>query len=223
MGCFDVGKGESRQTGKTGAQTQAIDKAISIYSPRVGQGANVFPGERVAGPTPTQRGVFDFAEGGGFITSPEATNEFFESTTRAPALKSLRQDTIPAVREAFSGPGFWSSARATAEAKATQDAIDDLNVRRGVLDFETLEANRRGAVQALGVGGVEQQLDQQAINAEMQKFAEEHQITDPQDLAILMNLLGISVPVSTREQKDAGLGAQNIGGIAGAAGAVIGV
>ncbi len=48
-----------------------------------------------------------------------------------------------------------------------------------------------GRTGAFGLASVEQQQRQAEINAAMQKFAEEYRITDPENMNILMQLLGL--------------------------------
>lgn len=206
MGCFDPSTSQTISESKTAGQKKVLDKAATLYGGELGQGANIFPGQRVAPLSASTQSVFDFAEGGGFITGPEATESYFQGAVRAPAMKSLREDVIPGVREAYSGPGYWSSARAEAESRATEDTVADLNQQRAVLDWQTQQANKQGALAQLGVGGVEQGYNQQVINAEIQKFAEQNAITDPQNLAVLLSILGIGAPSSQGESQGPGLG-----------------
>jgi len=218
MGCFDVGGSTSKNYSYLPSQAGGVNRAIATYLPTLGKGANIFPGQRVAGLTPSQKSVFDFAEGGGFVTSPEATEQYFQNVVKAPTMKSLREDVIPSVKEAYSGPGYWSSARAKAESKATEDTMANLNTARNQLFWDVGQANKQGALQQLGVGTAEQAYNQDVINAEMQKFAQENQITDPENLNILMQLLGMGMGWGGGESWQPGLGAQNIASIlAGAA------
>jgi hypothetical protein len=49
-----------------------------------------------------------------------------------------------------------------------------------------------GLNQIFGIGSTEQTQGQMELEAEIQKFAEENQITDPDDLMIIMSLLGMN-------------------------------
>jgi len=218
MGCFSAPESESQSTQVSTSSSylpqQAItmDKALQRYTPEIGTGMDVYQGERVAPLTPNQTGVFDFAQGGGFVTSPEAVNKYFQTAIKAPAMQTFQEETKPAIKEAFSGPGYWSSARATEEARASENLGTELGRQKAELQWDTLQANKQGALQQYALGEAEQQYNQQQINASIQKFAEENQITDPTNLAILMNLLGISMSTrtatgtSTGESQGAGLG-----------------
>ncbi|TSA56098.1 MAG: hypothetical protein D4R45_01300 [Planctomycetaceae bacterium] len=218
MGCFDTASGTKQQsTSYLPSQAEALDKAISLYTPTLGQGANIYQGERVAGLTPSQQSVFDFAEGGGFMTSPDQTEEYFQNVIKAPAMKSLQEDVLPAVKEAYSGPGYWGSARASEEARTTENTVADLNTARNQLSWDVNQANKTGAIQQLEVGSLEQQQRQNEIDAEIQRFAEENAITDPQNLQILMALLGQSMSSSSGSTDAAGMG---WGALAGALGAL---
>lgn len=65
-----------------------------------------------------------------------------------------------------------------------------------------------------GIGSETQTQEQKQIEADIAKFAEENQITDPTNLAILLSLIGANVQTNT-EQKNAGLGAGMVSSIFG--------
>jgi len=77
-----------------------------------------------------------------------------------------------------------------------------------------------GLSQTLGLGGIEQQQVQNEINAKMQKFFEENQITDPEIMAIFTSLIGTPVNYATSEGSSqvAGLGYAAASGLAGGIG-----
>ena len=54
-----------------------------------------------------------------------------------------------------------------------------------------------GMNELLGIGQVQQTQEQQELNAAIAKFAEEHQITDPTNLSILLSLIGQTMSTST--------------------------
>lgn len=219
MSCFDTGSSEQRGTSYTPEQAKWLGKSLDVYGPQLGKGANVYQGPRVAPTTKSQKDIFDFAEGGGFVTSPESTEKYFQNVIRAPTMKGLREDVIPGVKEAYSGPGYWGTSRAKAEAKATEDTMTDLNTARSNLYWDVGQANKQGALQQLGVGGAQQAQSQDVINAKIQKFAEENAITDPQNLHILMNLLGIGMSTTSGSSTQGGLGAMYFSDLMAGAGA----
>lgn len=205
-GMFGSSKGPENNSSsttntKTKLQNEYIDKAINLYGPELGQNNNVYDGQRVADFTDMQNKVFDFADNGGFIRTPEQTDSYFASAIKNPSLKNYNEITNPAVKEAFSGPGYWGSGRAGAEAKAGQDLADNLNTQYAQLRWDVDEVNKQGAQQQMSLGSMQQQQKQNQIAADMQKFAEENQITDPQNLSILMSLLGMNVQSTTTRQQ----------------------
>lgn len=245
----------------TQEQKDWLAKGLELYGPTMGQGVTSFPGERVAGFAPTQQaalgqvgGFLDSFGAGGEIPlfgetgealrktlagetgaqpiTPEQTAAFFKGTIEDPARYSFAQDYMPAVKEAYSGPGYWGSARSGAQAEASGDLWRYLGEQRTGLDWNTMMANRAAEearagrmLSATGAGmayggiptqearsrlaglggafqfaGAEKQQRQAEINAAMQKFAEQQQITDPQNLSILMSFLGMDMAGTTRTQ-----------------------
>jgi len=83
-----------------------------------------------------------------------------------------------------------------------------------------------GALGGMGataqLAGGEQAQAQAMINADMQRFAEENQITDPQVLEALAMLIGQSVNVGKVTQSGAGLGYTAVASAAGGAGQAYG-
>jgi hypothetical protein len=199
---FGASKGDttnntSTTDNKTELQKNYIDKAINLYGAELGQNDKVYQGQRVADFTDLQNKVFDFADNGGFVRTPEQTDSYFASVIKNPFLKNYNEVTNPAVKEAFSGPGYWGSGRAAAEAKSGQDLADNLNSQYAQLRWDVDEANKQGAQQQMSLGSMQQQQQQNQIAASMQKFTEENQITDPQNLSVLMSLLGMNLQSTT--------------------------
>lgn len=65
-----------------------------------------------------------------------------------------------------------------------------------------------GMQQLFGFGQAEQTQEQRELESEIAKFAEENQITDPQNMQILLQLLGYNYTVSKGEQAGRGTGNQ---------------
>lgn len=144
MGCFSASEQKTSSESKTSAQKKAIDAALGQvpggfegYGSYLGQGMNVYPGQRVAPMTGTQTDVLgqlpDFASAfGDFLQpnqlqgqmestasqllqgqmgaqpiTPEAEASFFQRGVQQPAMKQFREETLPGVREEFAGPGYW--------------------------------------------------------------------------------------------------------------------
>lgn len=210
-----------------------------------------FPGTRVAPLTGAQQGALDlsgfadsfgafqdsplFGEAGrslqgrlsgeGFSQqiTPEQANQMFESIFGAPGRKEFNRTVKPAVREEFSGPGFFGSSRARAGVEAAGDFEDRLAQRRAqfgrdIFDFNAqLDRDRSsreatassqvaghlglpttldrqslaGRADLFGFAGAEQRQQQNVINAEIQKFAEQFDIATPQALDALKFLLSL--------------------------------
>ena len=64
--------------------------------------------------------------------------------------------------------------------------------------------------------------EQREIQAAVTKFAEENQITDPQDMAILLSLLGMNYGAAENSSSGPGLGFSAVSGFAGGYGQGLG-
>jgi hypothetical protein len=192
MGGGGQTESSSKSTSYTPEQRKGIKQALGVYAPTLGQGMNVFQGQRIADPSQAQTDAYSFANKGGFIKTPEQTQDYFTNVIKNPAMKNYQEITNPAVKEAYSGAGYWGNARAGAEAKAGQDFADTLNTEWGKLNWDVQEANKQGAVQQAALGSQEQAQRQAEINAKMQKFEEEGLLTDPTNMQILLSLLGMN-------------------------------
>jgi hypothetical protein len=200
-GMFGSKKGAESNTSSTTTrmnkkQSGIFSDLLDTYGKTVGQ-KNVYQGERVAPLSIAQQGAFDFANNGGFITSPEKTREYYQNSIFQPTLKNFNEVLAPAIREEYAGPGYWGNARAGAVGKAATDQMDKLNTAWNDLAWNTEQSNKQGALTQGQVGANEQAYNQSVISAKMQKFAEENQITDPTNLAILMQLLGLTEKTTT--------------------------
>lgn len=71
-----------------------------------------------------------------------------------------------------------------------QEALHNLTLASGGMS---------GLANLFGMGSSQQEQQQKEIDAEIGKFTEEHQITDPDNLAILMNLLNMDVMRTSKE------------------------
>jgi len=153
-------------------QQEEIKRGLDLYGPTLGQGMNVYGGQRVAGLTPLQGGIFgqlpDFASAFGGLggqgslqpqlestssqllqgqmgaqpITPQQETDYFSRAVQNPAMKQFREETLPGVREEFAGPGYWSSARANEGAEAYQDVGDWLGTQRAQLGWDVLGRNQ---------------------------------------------------------------------------------
>lgn len=272
---FKSGKQESSsstQTSYTPEQRKGLEQAISTYLPTLGQGQTGYGGQRLAGLTPTQEGIFgqlpNFATAFGDLgqpsnlqpqlestagqllggelgaqpITPEQEASYFGRAIQEPRMKQFREEEAPLIREEFAGPGYWGSARANELAEAGGDVGDWLGTQRAQLGWDVLgrnqelkeaQANRAlgamgpslavgqaplaqaqgalgGLSQTLAMASPEQQQQQAQINEAIGKWAEQQQITDPQNLQILMTLLGLNY---TTEQRESQVGGFSPGGM----------
>jgi len=166
------------------------------------------------------------------------TDAYFKSVYQDPAMKSLQEDILPGVDEAYAGPGFWNAARSHEKVDRTQDTTDLLTSQRGALNWDVLGMNqglaesKAGRAQAavnqgiavgqvpaqevrnnleiaakqvagldalFGFGQREQTQAQVELQDEIMKFAQENQLTDPDNLAVIMGLLGLDFRTSTQQ------------------------
>ena len=239
-------------------QAEWLTNLLQMYGPEAGAGQPVYPGAQVAPLTPTQTGAITGAQGltdffagqreqpmfgqtgtalegllsgqmGAGAITPEQTEQLFSSIYEKPSTRYYEQYTKPGIRESYAGPGFWSSARAGAQARGAQELGETLGRQRGEFGWGVEQANRAAqeaaadrALSALGpamgyagmpmqqaqqqlaglggiaqFGSMEQQQQQAEINAAIQNWAAEQNITDPQTLQIIMSLLGMSYSTST--------------------------
>ena len=191
MGSFGQKKSSDKSKSFLGIQKDVLTEFLESQRARIGQGQESFPGLRVAPFSALQRQAFDLAPDA-FFRTPEQEEELFREGIEAPALKRFRQETVPLIGESFAGPGFFGSARAQEQVRAGEDLASGLETERQGLRRETEQLNRQGVASLFGFGQAQQQQQQAEINAEIQRFLEENRLTNPEDVAILSNLLGLS-------------------------------
>jgi hypothetical protein len=238
-----------RVAGLTGLQETGIGAAGGVgeafTTPVSSPG---FAGGPLAGETTTATSDLLTGAAGATPISSEQFGESFSRSISDPARKTFREETSPAISEAFAGPGFFSSARSKAQVKGKTDLEDSLqsslaagqfaNVTRnqqleeakadrsqraipqaiqvGQAEAQTLRDNIslaasqvEGLKELMNIGGVEQSQEQKEIFASMEKFAQDNQITDPENLAIIMALLNMNFSDSvakSRSRTDSGGG-----------------
>ena len=285
MGCFSGSSSKSTSDSKTASQRKGIDKLLETYMPTVGEGANIFPGDRVTPFTPMQQssltgagkfvdyfsepqtaGTPLFNETGaatkGILTGEtgaqpigkQQVSDYFQGAIYDPTMKNLRQDVIPGIAESYAGPGFFGSGRSQEQSKAYTDTADYLNTQRSGLEWDAEMYNRGiaeskagrtlaalpdarayGQVPAqeiknnleiaaaklgglgtiFGFGQAEQTQAQANLQDDIMRFAQENQITDPENLEILLNLLSMNFSSSSTTQSGPGLGYSMLGSSGG--------
>lgn len=255
----DVFQGD-QVAGLSGLQETGISGASAVggtfTSPQSSAG---FTGGPLAGET--TNAVSDLLTGqtGASPISSGQFAESFKSTTSDPARKTFREETNPAINEAFAGPGFFSSARSKEIVKQKTDLEDRLTsslsagqfanttrnqqieeakagrtqaavgqaIQVGEAEAKTIRDNIsiaasqvQGLKELIGIGSVEQTQEQREIFAEIEKFAQENQLLDPDDLSVLMALLGQNF--SSGSRSGGGLGSSLLTSAGSEAGTALG-
>ena len=233
-------------------QATWMKNLLSTYGAGVGQGQQSYGGTRVAGLTGAQQGLLGGLGGWAQYLTPttggqtygqtgaalsdilagemgaepyteESVNQLFKSAYETPARKQWAETTRPEIEEAYSGPGYWSTARMKAVQKGAEDLGDTLSSQYGQLRYGAEEANKalteakagralsaiplagdyisqpqqqalagiQGTQSLYGLASEEQQQRQAEIASNMQQWMESQQITDPQVLEVMLNLLGM--------------------------------
>jgi hypothetical protein len=237
----EIGKNENVWQGDSVAPFSTLqDTALG----KVGGYADLFsaPTEDAANPLMNETGtaLADILSGktGAKAMTTQDTADYFKGAIYDPTMKSLREDVNPATQEAFSGPGFYGSARSQALQKNAVDTADTLNTNRANLNWNVLQNNQAideakagraqtavnqgmsysqlpaqqtldnlkiaasklgGLGDVFGFGQQQQTQEQAVLQSEIAKFAEDNQITDPTNLAIILQLLGMPVSVTTSQ------------------------
>ena len=169
---------DSQATTRTDAQTDAINAGIGEvpssfpgYGSYLGQGMDVYGGDRVAGMTSTGYDVLSqlpsFAsmfgdlsgsplqqqlestsgsllagEMGAQPITPEQESAYFSSAIQDPRMKQFTETELPGIQEAYAGPGYWGNARANEVGEAYGDVGDWLGSQRAQLAWDTLGQNQ---------------------------------------------------------------------------------
>ena len=172
-------KQQSSSESKSPAQKAAIDAGLGAvpggfpgYASYLGQGQNVYQGNRVAPMTQTGTDVLgqlpDFVQQFGDLSgsplqkqlettsgsllrgemgaqpiTPEQEASYFGRAVRDPRMKEFQQTELPGIQEQFAGPGYWGSARANEVGEAYGDVGDWLGQQRAGLAWDTLGRNQQ--------------------------------------------------------------------------------
>lgn len=248
-------------------QATWMKNLLSLYGPEVGTGQESYGGTRVAPLTSTQQGMLGSLGGWSQYLTPttdgamygqtgaalsdilsgemgaepyteESVNQLFKSAYEAPTWKNWNETAKPEIQEAYSGPGYWSTARMNAVAKGAQDTADTLASQYGQLRWGAAESNKalqeakagralsaiplagdyisqpqsqalagiQGVQSLYGLASQEQEQQQAEIAANMQRWAESQNITDPQVLEVMMQLLGMNYSTSKGSSSSFGIG-----------------
>ena len=97
-------------------------------------------------------------QGGAPLLSMDQANQTFNQQYANPAYRNFRLNTSPLLQEQFSGPGFWSTARANAVGDAAGDLGSQLEAQRAGYLWDTEQTNR--ALQEAAAGRMQQGVSQ---------------------------------------------------------------
>lgn len=205
MGSLSKQKSSSKSKSFLPIQEDVLTQTLGEYRDRIGAGQPIFEGQRVAPFSELQQQALNLAPET-FFRTPEQEQQLFQQAIEAPAQRRFAQETVPLISEAFAGPGFFGSARAQETVRAGEDLAAGLSAERAKLRQETDLLNRQGVAQLFDFGAQEQMQQQRENEAEFQKFIEETRLTNPEDIALITQLLGLNFGVSTGSSSGFSLG-----------------
>jgi len=220
FGSSDEGgyKGEAPML--TREQQELLNKLIGVVIPQIGQGVKAYPGQMVAGPSALQTQGFDltsqlFGSGGtgqdvlgkiiagpgGGAYDPESATRFWETSVKAPAIKSWQEEILPAVKESFIGLNAGRSGAANrAIAKSGEDLMSSLSASLGDILYkgEQSQLDRLQNIPGLASiltqplmsgGGVQRGIESQQLMEPYQKWQAEQGYANPW-LSFISQILG---------------------------------
>jgi len=168
---FDIKKQESTTKSKSYLPEQAkwLTNLLQMYGGQAGAGQPVYQGKRVAGMTPEQQAALNvggweqylqpgympgYGSTGQALTNilsgemgaepytQQDVDTLFKTAYQRPAEYQWQKTTLPSIREAYSGPGFWSTSRMEAERQGAEDMGNWLGQQYGNLAWNTGQANK---------------------------------------------------------------------------------
>ena len=96
------------------------------------------------------------------------SEEYWQNTVAAPALKTFQEDIAPGIREEFAGPGtFWGGARGEAVNKGASNLAGSLAAARGEMANQALN---RQVTAGLGLGELQATAEGQKANFMAQNY-----------------------------------------------------
>lgn len=213
---------EAKQTGTaatlTPEQADLLKQLTGFVSGGIGEGAERFPGQITAGPSPLQQQGFDLTGqflGGGLPGDttldtlladfdPALATQAFEKGIADPARQRFQEDILPGIAETFTSQNALSSgASLRAATRAGTDLETGLSGILANLLFQGEQGTLDRQLQALpvelqrilapiltgvDVGGVQRGIEQQGLTGELGEFLRTQPGANP-----LLNLLGPSL------------------------------
>lgn len=113
-----------------------------MYTPRTPeeqQYLNYTTGNAATRPEAVERA---FTGKAAYDITPEATEDYYQSAIRAPALREFQQVTLPNIKEAFVGPAYYGSRRMEEQSRAGENLAVELARQRADLGYKDELARR---------------------------------------------------------------------------------
>ncbi|MBE3087703.1 MAG: hypothetical protein IMZ71_01095 [Chloroflexi bacterium] len=211
MGCTDKAQETKNLPVYTKQQTDIMGSLGDTYSPYVGKGAlgglsdletnslNMLKSADVWGPlTSAGTGLLTGTSGAQKI-SPQMAANTFQQNVENPARYAWEDKLKPGIKEEYSGPGYWGSARADAVSEGAGNLERGLSSERANWMWDAENVNRSideakagrslSAISAYPASALNWASGLAGIGSALQSKL--NAITDPQVLAVLQTLLGV--------------------------------
>lgn len=149
----------------------------------------------------------------GYESGPEYAEQFYQENIKPTAMREFQEITLPGIRNAYTGPGYYGSARQGAEVNAYQDLAQNLAAQRAELMYKEELARRQSiedaydrvtpAAQTVGqavgsAGEYSRMIEQEKVAEQLQRFLMGEEVNGQYSMAynpnvtLALNLLGIS-------------------------------
>lgn len=120
----------------------------------------IYPNKLYTAKTPEEEAYFSSVYGGqanrtaainkllsgapAYDINPETTEQFYQESIRKPMMYEWKNVAEPGIKEAYTGPGYWGSARAQAQTKGAEQLALTLGAKRAELAYQDELAKRAG-------------------------------------------------------------------------------
>jgi len=120
-----------------------------MYVPRTGEDQAYF--DWVEQSQPARQAALDQILSGkpSYEVGPEWAENYYEKGIRKPALREHEQVTLPGIKEAYAGPGYWGTARASKQVDSAENLATELSKRKSELMYGEELASRQAQESAL--------------------------------------------------------------------------
>jgi hypothetical protein len=120
-----------------------------------------------------------------YDVSPEAAQTYFEKTIKPQYTRNLEEIVLPRIKEAYAGPGYYSSSRARAMTRAAERTAQSLDEAYGKLMYNEELARRQALEHAMEralpaeqvysselgqAGQLARSIEQEKVASDLQKF-----------------------------------------------------